>query len=167
MSFREFEDEPYLHHKGVGEYKREMPDLTDEFRVSNEDEILEAFFAKSAEQNVRVTALAAILPLIDSGIDVTAVEGAIKDPQLCTLEVQNEIREQMVEGTLSALRVFGASNEEINAALKMVAEEGIATRQVSEQIAERIPVWDKLTFLNMFYGPDRAGRMLTRDVDQA
>ena len=136
----------------------------DEYRIG---EALAAFFAQSADTNMRVKAVSALVPLLDSGIDVMAVEGAVKDPKFATLEAQNDIREQMMDGVISAFHVLGISRDEIDAALKIVAKSGITTRHVSEQIADRLATWDRLTFANMFYGPDLAGRMLTRDDGQA
>lgn len=116
----------------------------------------------------RVESLRVLIRLLDAGIDVLAMEGAIKHPGIIgTLEGQMEIRETMIGGVKEAFSFLGVSDEEFDVALAELAlsKDGFNGKQSTSEIKDRLKVWDKKTVVAMLYGPKKAEAIL-RKMDE-
>lgn len=112
------------------------------------------------EPRVR-SALEFLLPIIDNGIDIAAIEAAMKSPALFGhAEGQHSIRHELIQGVLAAFSVFGVTSRQIDAGLWAIMRDGWVLKQDDAEIAARLPYWNPLTVATLLYGPEKAGRHL-------
>ena len=144
----------------------QTPPPFDEGRQLTTDEIFRQLFATpqppTSITSMRRTALEFLMPLIDAGIDHSGIEAAAKHPDNeGTLQGQLSYRLKLTDGVYSALSALGVSQEEAEWVISNLALEGFNFRQQPEEIADRLPTWNTVTTANYFYGPEKAGRILT------
>lgn len=113
------------------------------------------------EKSIQVRALESLMPILDAGIDVMAMEGYVKTPgELRTVEGQMAIRGELVDGILAAFDVFDIDKGDVYDAMQSVHDQGFRFKQDEKDIADRLTVWDEVSIVNHLYGPRMAGDIL-------